>query len=584
MSLLQELIKGEPDATSLLLPPSLFTEERARGKHAPRAVLSVTLLAWAVRLSALINFFAFTLHHAPRFIYWLGGWVPFEISVGRRVLMLLTAILLFILASGLERGKRIAWLLTLVALTVAPFIHLGRMIIWPQLLFNLPLILLLLVNHRYFVARSDQKSVWSAMIVCPILLIILLACGTVRLHDLRYETSGPDSWLGCLQAACELILVQNAHTQQPQTIQATRFFSVLRIDGTSVALLALFLSMRPVLSPRKSTHEQLKHAAWLIEEYGHDPEDAYALLGDKNFFFCAEGRAVIPYTVTSRFAVALADPIGPPYVKEQAIMEFSNHCRYHDWAPLFYQTSPELLPVYRRCDFRVVKIGEDARLRTESFDLKGRQFQNLRTLCNHARKQGIRFKWYDPMDGRDDVLEGELETMSKEWLKSKRGVEMTFDMGGFSREDIERFGAGVAFDAEGRALAFTTWRPFAHDTGMVLDLMRSKANARNVLDFVLVESILHFAALGIHDVSLGNAPLANATGEVPTMESRLIRFMYENLNLIYAYKPLFEFKRKYRPAWRPRYLAYPSRESLPLIGGALVRVHAPRGGWKFLKP
>lgn len=64
--------------------------------------------------------------------------------------------------------------------------------------------------------------------------------------------------MGCLQAACELILVQNSHTRQAQTIQAVHFFSLLRIGGTSVALLALFLSLRPVLSPRRATREQLE--------------------------------------------------------------------------------------------------------------------------------------------------------------------------------------------------------------------------------------------------------------------------------------------------------------------------------------
>jgi phosphatidylglycerol lysyltransferase len=587
MSLLTELTHVEPVPARPLQPPAPLLEgwSAVKASAERRTLASVTILAWAVRGAAAINFIAFTLHHAPRVIYWLSGWVPFEISVGRRILMLLTSILLFILASGLERGKRVAWLLTLVALSAAPLIHLGRMIIWPQVLFNLPLIFLLLANRRYFVARSDEKSVWSAMIVCPILLVSLLACGTMRLHDLRFETSGPDSWLGCLQAACELILVQNAYTQQPQTIQAVHFFSMLRIGGTSVALLALFLSMRPVLSLRKTTREQLEKAGRLVEDHGQDPMDAYALLTDKSFFFSTDHQVVIPYAVTGRFAVALADPIGPAHAKEQAINDFSNHCRYHDWVPLFYQTSQDLVPIYRRCDYRVVKIGEDARLETERFDLKGKHFQNLRTLCNHARKEGIRFKWYDSADGPDEILERQLGIISDQWLRRKRGVEMTFDMGCFSLEDIERFGVGVAFDAKGKPLAFTTWRPFAQGGGRVLDLMRSVPEARNVLDFVLVESILHFDAMGIHDVSLGNAPLANASGEAPSsMESRLIRFMYENLNLIYAYKPLFEFKRKYRPQWRPRYLAYPVRESLPLIGVALVRIHAPHGSWQFLKP
>jgi phosphatidylglycerol lysyltransferase len=182
-------------------------------------------------------------------------------------------------------------------------------------------------------------------------------------------------------------------------------------------------------------------------------------------------------------------------------------------------------------------------------------------------------------------LEEQLAVISREWLKLKHGVEMTFDMGAFSRADIRRFGAGVAVNAGGEPIAFSTWRPFAHGTGRVLDLMRASPAVRNVLDFVIVESIRHFRSLGITEISLGNAPLANASGKnsAPANESRLIHFIYENLNSIYAYKPLFQFKQKYRPQWRARYLAYPVGESLPLIGVALVQAHAPQGGWKFLR-
>jgi phosphatidylglycerol lysyltransferase len=567
-------------------PLTRVATQPAPPPFAPRRRLnSISFLAWAVRGAAVINFIAFTLHRAPPFIYWLAAWVPIEISVGRRVLMLLTSILLLVLASGLERGKKVAWLITLGALALAPLIHLGRMVIWPQLLLNLPLIGLLLINRRYFRAQSDEKSVWSALIVCPVLLILLMGAGTIKLHQLRFETSGSDSWAGSLQAACELILVQNAHAQAPQTPHAARFFSVLRISGTSIALLALFLSMQPVLYRPRATAQQIAKARRLMGRHGQDPEEAYALLGDKSLFFHSQGQAVISYAVARRFAIVLADPIGPRAAQEEAIAEFHQFCRYCDWVPLFYQASGDLLDAYQRNGFQVVKIGEDARLRADLLDLKGRDFQNLRTLCNNAAKKGVRFRWYAPGETPEKTLEKQLAAISAEWLRRKRGVEMTFDMGGFSIEEVRRLGAGVALSAEGEALAFTTWRPFARGTGRVLDLMRAAPEARNILDFVIVESMRHFRAQGVTNISLGNAPLANAStsGDDPAHENRLIRFIYENLNHVYAYKPLFQFKQKYRPQWRPRYLAYPRGESLPLIGVALVQAHAPKGGWKFLR-
>jgi lysylphosphatidylglycerol synthetase-like protein (DUF2156 family) len=160
---------------------------------------------------------------------------------------------------------------------------------------------------------------------------------------------------------------------------------------------------------------------------------------------------------------------------------------------------------------------------------------------------------------------------------------MSFDMGAFSLEDLRRDGAAIALDPMGKPIAFATWRPFAQGQGRALDLMRALPEARNVMDFVLIESISHFNSLGISRVNLGLAPLAN-TEKSPSRlvaEDKAVQFIFENLNYIYNYKSLFEFKRKYRPDWRGRYVAYRRGVHLPLVGLALVRVHAPLGIWKF---
>jgi lysylphosphatidylglycerol synthetase-like protein (DUF2156 family) len=169
-------------------------------------------------------------------------------------------------------------------------------------------------------------------------------------------------------------------------------------------------------------------------------------------------------------------------------------------------------------------------------------------------------------------------------MEKKKTRELGFDMGAFSAEAIRRQGVGVAIDPQGRALAFATWRSFGQGRGRCLDLMRVRPDCRNVMDFVLVESILRFRDQGLRDISLGSAPLANADEKAgPQGEEMAVRFLFEHLNQIYGYKSLFEFKRKYRPQWQGRYLAYQRGLHLPLVGLAVVRVHTPGGIWKFLR-
>jgi lysylphosphatidylglycerol synthetase-like protein (DUF2156 family) len=547
---------------------------------------SITLLAWLVRLSALINLMCSLLPATPGLVHWLGSWMPFEISDGIRLRMFLTSLLLFILASGLARGKRTAWLLTMATLAVAPILHLGYVAVWPQMLINLGLIVFLLLNHRYFVVRSDLRSVRSGLIICSILAAALLTFGTVRLHDLVDETSGGDDWGSCLQTAFELVLVQNAHAQEPQTVSASNFFVLLRVGGITIALIGLFLTLRPVLVQRQIHAADREKAKRVIDQYGDDPFDAYALLDDKNYFVTGDDRVVVPYVLSGNFAVALADPIGPPAMRPMAIVDFALFCRQQDWEPVFYLVKDELISFYQQAGLLLFKIGEGAGLKTDRVHLKGQEFQNLRTLRNRARRLGISFRWYDPTTAIDEPLEQQLAVISRRWLEAKKAREMSFDMGSFSIENIRRHGAAVALDPSGRPIAFATWRSFARGEGRALDLMRSLPQARNVMDFVLIESISHFHSTKITNIDLGLAPLANTEHSPSRLlaEERVVQFLFENLNHFYGYKSLFEFKRKYRPHWRGRYVAYRRSVHLPLVGLALVRVHAPAGIWKLIFP
>jgi phosphatidylglycerol lysyltransferase len=555
-----------------------------KGRPLRRPAWTIVMLAWLVRLSALLNLLSSLLPYKPKFIHWLVPWVPFEISDGTRLRMFLTSLLLFILASGLARGKRTAWLLTIGTLAIAPILHLGYVPLWPQMLINLGLIVFLLLHHRHFVVRSDRQSVRSALLICSILAVALLVFGTIRLHDLVDETSGGDNWGSCLQTAIELVLSQNAHAQAPQTITSSNFFVFLRVGGITIALVGLFLTLRPALKQRQIIGAYRGRVQGLIDQYGKDPYDSYALLDDKSYFFSADNQVVVPYVLSGNFAVALADPIGSTAARPAAIVDFALFCHQQDWEPVFYAITLEMAAVYEQAGFSLFKIGEGARLHTADFHLKGGDFQNLRTICNKAHKMGVQFRWYNAEQGIDEALEHQLASISQRWLEAKKAREMSFDMGAYSLDDIRKNGAAVAVDATGKPLAFAVWRSFAQGGGRALDLMRALPHARNIMDFVLVESIAHFRSCGVSEINLGLAPLANTTGATTQLvaEEKMVQFLFENLNHIYGYKSLFEFKRKYRPDWQGRYVAYRRGVNLPLVGLALVRVHAPGGIWKFL--
>jgi lysylphosphatidylglycerol synthetase-like protein (DUF2156 family) len=386
--------------------------------------------------------------------------------------------------------------------------------------------------------------------------------------------------LGCVQTAGELVLTQNTFTQTALTDRAANLFSGLRQSGISILALGLVLVLRPVLLKQRATPAEIEKVREIIASHGCDSFDSYALLTDKSYFFSGDNQTVIAYALTGNCAVVLANPIGPLELRGLAILEFSRYCRLQDWQPIFYQLPAVSAPDYIHSGFSVFKISEEATLQADQFSLSGGLLQNVRTSCNRAKKAGMTFLWYDESSPRDLRLELACAIISNRWLKAKGATEMSFDMGSFSIHDMRRGGIGIALNSNREPIAFTSWRPFGKGAGVTLDLMRYSPDYSNIIDYVLVESISHFRALGIQEISLGGAPLANTEAKVKGTEEKIIRFFFHNLNSIYGYRKLYEYKRKFRPTWKSRYIAY--KGDFATLGLALVRVHAPEGLWKLL--
>jgi phosphatidylglycerol lysyltransferase len=312
----------------------------------------------------------------------------------------------------------------------------------------------------------------------------------------------------------------------------------------------------------------------IVDAYGDNPFDEFALTSDKRYFFASTNRSVVAFAMWRNYALTLSDPIGPADERERVVAEFLDYCEQQDWEPVLYQVGPDHLELYAKFGFKHRKIGEQTRIPLANYVLRGAKFQDLRTACNRAGRDGFTFLWYPGTGPVNRALEA--------GLSAKKGREMAFDMGHFDIDEIRLRGAAVALNAEGRVEAFATWLPYKQDRGRCIDLMRHRSTMPGLMDFVITESIKTFQARGLDEVCLANAPLAN-TAEPENAHDRAMRYIYKNFNRLYGYKSLFEFKKKYQPQWRGSYLACRSTAKLPWIGYAMVNIHVPGGLWKLLR-
>ncbi len=551
-------------------------------KHALRVLVT------AVLIIGLINLFEALMPKSADVIDWMQQWLPLGVSEDSRLMLLLSGISLLFLARGLSRRKKVAWWLAVSLLSVSAALHLVRAFDWHHSVAALVLLLPLIRWRKQFTAKSDAPSVKLGLIVAPAVFIALVIFGTVEIHNLGESGKLPEAidWSRSAMASVTSTLgLPGTPQSSGDNSNLEHFLGRLRFTGIACGTVVLLLLLRPVLAKRvqAASDEAHEKAADIINRHGRDPSDPFTQLSDKRYFFHPSGEGFVAYSSWREIAVALADPICAPEIRQELIDQFVAFCRTQDWTPLFYGTGHEHRSLYEQAGLITFKVGEDARIPLAEFSLAGGKFQNLRTARNKAKKEGLTFRWYDPSQGVDHGLEAQLHLLSDAWLHSKSGGEMTFDLGTFSIADIRKRGCAVVLMPDGKVECFATWIPYAQGSGRTLDLMRGRGSPGGIMDFLILESMDHFKTENVTEISLGNAPLANTETDPEQLsrEERRVKLIFDRFDRFYRYKSLFDFKRKYHPAWQGRYLAYPPGTLLARIGLAVAAVHLP-GGFRGL--
>jgi lysylphosphatidylglycerol synthetase-like protein (DUF2156 family) len=543
---------------------------------------ALILLPVSVALCGVAGILETFFPKAPAFIAEMEEWVPLEVSQHGRFLLFLSGALLFALARGLHRRKRVAWYMAVAVLTVSAVLNFTQTFNWDRSAVATVMLVALIRHRKLFTARSDAPSFQIGAGIAAVALLLLAAHGTVSIHVLgqRGLFGNPLSWAESLQGAVLTALQFRTDLDELAGREAAHLLKTVRLQGMGIGFVALMMVLRPVILRRHAhSRADFENVKRLVETYPEDPTAVFALLPDKHYYFEEGADGVIAYALWRDIAVVLADPICSPDCREKLVHGFIRFCRGCDWKPVFYCTHYTNRDIYERAGFQLVRIAEEARLTLADFKLDGARFQNLRTARNKARKNGLLFGWYGGgMSALDFALEKQLEELSREWLQQKHGGEMGFDLSSFSLADIREKGAAWVRTSEGRLEAFATWHSYAHGRGRCLDLMRSRVETKDVMDFLILESMEMFREQGVEEVSFGCAPLANTSDpDEHCVCDRAIRFVFENFDRFYGYKRLFFFKQKYYPRWEPRYLAYPCGTPLALVGVAIAGVHLTHG-------
>ncbi|WP_019914852.1 bifunctional lysylphosphatidylglycerol flippase/synthetase MprF [Paenibacillus sp. HW567] len=468
----------------------------------------------------------------------------------------LIGFMLILLSRGISLRVHRAYILTCALLFGGAVFTFTKGFDYEEALFLLLVVLILWVSRARFnrisVPFSKQSTIWWLVLTSAIAFIYFLLGSYVHQGFPRHLPAGiPPEWL--------------------------RRHSNVAVTAVSGLVLSwLLMTMLVVLRPHRRMEELLadKDMTQLSQFLGGNEGNALThmlFLGDKSFYWAQGGKVLIAFARARDKLVVLGDPLGPQALVGEAISEFRQAADLYGLSVVFYQATPDFLPVYHEQGYRFFKLGEEAMISLADFTLSGKKNSDLRSVKNRFEREGYRFEVAEAPHS-PELLE-ELRRVSGEWLDGRS--EKGFSLGWFKPSYLQLAQLALLRDADGKVLAFASIAPgYDKGTTISVDLMRHRKKTPNgTMDYLFVRLLEWAKEQGYRRFNLGNAPLSSVGQNSGALrEEKLAHLVFVRGGHWYGFAGLRMYKEKFSPEWEPRYLAYPASMTLSILTLDLVRL------------
>ncbi|HEU4932822.1 MAG TPA: DUF2156 domain-containing protein [Pyrinomonadaceae bacterium] len=308
--------------------------------------------------------------------------------------------------------------------------------------------------------------------------------------------------------------------------------------------------------------QQAKLDSW-VRRYGTSSSSYVLLEGPRSYFTSPGVDGFLAYQICGGVALIAGDPVCAPHQARRLIHDFKNAMLRPVGA---YQVSPLMLEAFREEGFADVQIGKEAVFDLNRFTLAGGKMELVRAATNKARREGLVVSEHHPFAKGAETINDELREISEAWLKCKGSQELGFVLGslGLDHPCAKRYFIARAMQGTGRIEGFIVCEPIYGRSGYYLDVTRRRHDAvRGTMELLTAEILRLLREEGYEMASMGLAPLALLDDpdllDHPVL-ARLMRFVYERVNINYDFKLLYRYKAKYHPhTWEPRYFCFNQR-------------------------
>ncbi len=542
-----------------------------------------TIRRWASSLLLLTGVADVVVAAAPRLhvrLHMALSILPIGVVQGAVAVTAIAGFAMIMMARGVLRGQRRAWLVAVVMLLVTVGTHLVRGGKVGSSLLALIVLAILLFQRESFTAATDRSSLESALPRLALVGIVSVLAATLGIEFTNLHHHSLAAW-PTVAFACLERMIGITTIALPETVSDYVDPTMLSL-GVALIATSLYLVTRPVvdrrLSQRRSPTEQRiadLRARDIVRRHGRGTLDYFALRDDKQHFFHRD--SLVAYAVFGGVALISPDPIGPRGERSEVFSAFRTFCEQHGWTIGIIGAGEEWLAIYHSAGLHHIYLGDEAVVQCQSFSLQGGKMKGLRQACTRLERNGYTVQFFDPSSIDPAEVTGVVNLISKlRRGEAERGFSMM--LGRMFDPKDQGLLLTIVKDPKGQPAAVCQFVPSPAINGYSLDLMRRDPDEHpnGLIDFALCSTINELAQRGANGLSLNFAAfrsvLDGEKGDGTLL--RIERWALKRLSGILPIESLWSFNAKYDPSWLPRYIVYPAAESFVPVVAAILRAES----------
>ena len=342
--------------------------------------------AFALAIGGLIDLIsAVTPPVRPR-LHAVTDIIPLAVSQAAAVFVVLSGLALLLLARGVRRGQRHAWLVAEIVLWTTFGLHVVKGLDLEEAIVAAAIALYLLANRRHFRVQADDSSTRRGFIVLLGGMAACVVVGVLAVKMLPGHANRHIGWWRATHAVSERLV---GISSIPIGDRMDDFLSpTLLAVSIGLGIYVGWLLFRPVVAHRLMAPEPeaAERARRLVAQYGGDTLAYFALRDDKRWFF--HGDTLVAYAVTRASAWCRPTRSAPSPSRRRAWFAFRQFADDHGW-PVAVMGAAETgcrstgPPACTRCTSATRPWSTCAR-----FNLEGGRNKGLRQAVNRIAKYG----------------------------------------------------------------------------------------------------------------------------------------------------------------------------------------------------